>query len=260
MKLGFAEEQAPYQSGSQKARFWTEPWVGKHLYCPSCGHRQIERFPANRPAADFFCSSCAEEFELKSQKTAFGRKVLDGAYRTMLERVSASNNPNLLLLRYDLANRSVTDVAVVPKQFLVPEVLEERRPLPPTARRAGWVGCNILLSEIPAAGRIYLVRNQVEAPKESVIAQWKQTLFLRSESSDARGWLIETMKCVDAIGRPEFDLEDVYAFEARLSTLYPGNRHVRPKIRQQLQVLRDSGYLEFLGRGHYRLRGPEASR
>jgi type II restriction enzyme len=38
-----------------------------------------------------------------------------------------------------------------------------------------------------------------------------------------------------------------------LSSKYPGNRHVRPKIRQQLQVLRDSGYLEFLSKGTYRL-------
>jgi len=31
------------------------------------------------------------------------------------------------------------------------------------------------------------------------------------------------------------------------------NAHVRDKIRQQLQVLRDLGLLEFLGSGSYRL-------
>jgi type II restriction enzyme len=31
------------------------------------------------------------------------------------------------------------------------------------------------------------------------------------------------------------------------------NRHVRQKIRQQLQVLRDRGYLEFKGKGRYRV-------
>jgi hypothetical protein len=45
----------------------------------------------------------------------------------------------------------------------------------------------------------------------------------------------------------------VYAFEGALSNLYPNNRHVQQKIRQQLQVLRDRGYLEFLSRGRYRL-------
>jgi type II restriction enzyme len=32
------------------------------------------------------------------------------------------------------------------------------------------------------------------------------------------------------------------------------DNNVRPKIRQQLQVLRDRGWTEFVGRGRYRLR------
>jgi type II restriction enzyme len=87
-----------------------------------------------------------------------------------------------------------------------------------------------------------------------VLAKWKRTLFLRRESIDARGWLIEVMKSVEMIGRREFTLDDVYAFEAPLSAIYPNNNNVRPKIRQQLQVLRDNGFLEFTGRGQYRLR------
>jgi type II restriction enzyme len=61
------------------------------------------------------------------------------------------------------------------------------------------------------------------------------------------------MKSVDLIGQSEFTLADVYAQAPRLEKLYPENRNVRPKIRQQLQVLRDQGYLEFLGDGRYRL-------
>lgn len=35
---------------------------------------------------------------------------------------------------------------------------------------------------------------------------------------------------------------------------YPQNSRARPKIRQQLQVLRDLGYIEFLSRrGEYRV-------
>jgi type II restriction enzyme len=69
----------------------------------------------------------------------------------------------------------------------------------------------------------------------------------------ARGWLIEVMKCVDLIGRSEFSLADLYAQEERLHRLYPDNHNVRPKIRQQLQVLRERRYIEFLGQGRYRL-------
>ncbi len=257
MKLGFEEPQTPYSSGSQSARAWTERWVKDWTFCPNCGNPHINQFPANRPVADFICPSCAEEYELKSQKTAFGAKVLDGAFRTMCERLASANNPNLLLLNYDLAQLSVTNVFIVPKHFFVREIIEERKPLARTARRANWIGCNILLNQIPTSGKIFFVRDGKPQPKESVLSQWQRTLFLREESAEARGWLIEVMKCVESIGKKEFELADVYAFEAQLSSLYPNNRHVKQKIRQQLQFLRDRGYLDFVSPGYYRLRSQD---
>jgi type II restriction enzyme len=80
-------------------------------------------------------------------------------------------------------------------------------------------------------------------------------LFLREEPAANKGWLLDVMRCVESIGRREFQLDDVYGFEAHLSRLYPNNQNVRPKIRQQLQYLRDKGYLELLSRGNYRLTG-----
>ena len=255
MKLEFDDQvQARYTSGSQRARVLTEQWVGAQVFCPNCGSPKIRQFKHGRPVADFLCLSCNEEYELKSQKSKFGKKVLDGAFRTMCDRLAAINNPNLFLLNYDLEHRSVVSLFVVPKQFFVREIIEVRKPPAATARRAGWIGCNILLSQIPASGKIFIVRNRQPQPKELVLAQWKKTLFLRDENLEARGWLIEVMKCVELIGKPEFELNDVYAFEGRLSQLYPNNRHVKQKIRQQLQVLRDHGYLDFVSRGYYRLR------
>lgn len=253
MKLGFEEAQTPYSSGSQNARAWTERWVKDQLYCPNCGNPKINQFPANQPVADFVCPSCSEEFELKSQKTAFGTKVVDGAFRTMCDRLAASNNPNLLLLNYDLAQLSVKNAFIVPKHFFVREIIEKRKPLAATARRAGWIGCNILLGQVPPSGKIFFVRDGQPLNKATVLAEWKRTLFLRDERTEARGWLVEVMNCVESIGKGEFDLDDVYRFEPQLSQLYPDNRHVKQKIRQQLQVLRDHGYLDFAARGHYRL-------
>lgn len=90
-------------------------------------------------------------------------------------------------------------------------------------------------------------------PKGEVLDRWRSTLFLRDASLNARGWLLAVMTAVEAVGKIEFDLDDVYAHEAGLSALYPGNHNVRPKIRQRLQVLRDRGWLEFTARrGTYR--------
>ena len=116
-----------------------------------------------------------------------------------------------------------------------------------------WLGrINILLGKVPQSGRIHVVQNGLMVPRENVIDQWRQTLFLRTLPLEARGWLIEVMKCVESFGEREFEIDEIYAFEPLLARLYPGNNNVRPKIRQQLQVLRDSGYLQFVEKGHYR--------
>jgi type II restriction enzyme len=232
-------------------------WVGRNLFCPNCGAPHVRQFPGNRKVADFHCETCAEEFELKSQKRRFGARIVDGAFGTMCERLASSNNPSLILMNYDIARFGVTDLFFVPKHFFVREIIQERKPLGPTARRAGWVGCNILLKEIPESGKIYFVRDGQTARRDLVLGQWRRTLFLREQSVTARGWLIEVMRCVERIGRVTFSLDDVYAFEERLAALYPGNRNVRPKIRQQLQFLRDRGFLEFTGRGRYRMRSAD---
>jgi type II restriction enzyme len=254
MKTGFEETQITYNSGSQTARIWTERWVCEQVFCPNCGGQKISAFPNNSPVADFFCTSCNEEYELKSQKRPFGKKVLDGSFRTKCERLAANNNPNLFLLNYNFSDRRVVDFLVVPKHFFVIDIIVERKPLAATARRAGWVGSHILLDKVPESGKIFIVRSGQPEPKDSVLEKWNRTLFLRDEGLEARGWLLEVMKCVESIGKREFLLDDVYAFENRLSRLYPGNQNVRPKIRQQLQFLRDRGYLDFVSRGYYRLR------
>lgn len=255
MRTGFDEIQAEYNSGSQRARVWTETWVEREVYCINCGHPKLSKATNNSPVLDFTCAVCADQFEVKAQKKSFGTKVADGAYFTKIERLKSATNPNLMLVNYDANRKEIRDVSVVPRHFFVPDIIQRRPPLAATARRAGWVGSNILLARVPDAGRIFILRNGVEEPKADVLERWKQTLFLRRTNIEARGWLLEVMKAVDLVGRPEFYLDDVYVHEARLSAAYPNNNNVRPKIRQQLQVLRDNGYLEFVGKGHYRLRG-----
>jgi type II restriction enzyme len=254
MKLGFEESQLPYSSGTQKARAWTEAWVSAQAYCPHCGNASISQFPNNSPLADFLCKSCNEEFELKSQKGKFGAKVTDGAYKTKCERLAADNNPNLLLMNYDSNALSVVNLLIVPKHFFVKDIIEERKPLATTARRAGWIGSKIRLDRVPESGKIHIVRSGVVRPKDEVLEEWQKTLFLRNETLEARGWLLDVMKCVESLGKRDFTIDEVYAFERHLGDLYPGNQNVRPKIRQQLQYLRDRGYIEFVTRGQYRLR------
>jgi hypothetical protein len=254
MKREFDEPQSSYTSGSQSARAWTEAWVNTWAYCPHCGNAKISAFPNNSPLADFFCTCCREEFELKSQKGKFGSKVLDGEFRTKCERLAASNNPNLFLMNYDLKSLAVVNLFIVPKHFFVRDIIEERKPLAATARRAGWIGSKILLDRVPESGKIHIVQDGIIRAKELVLAEWQKTLFLRDESAKTSGWLLDVMKCIESLGRRDFTLDEVYAFERHLGDLYPGNQNVKPKIRQQLQYLRDRGFIDFVSRGNYRLR------
>ncbi len=156
MNLTFDTKLADgYKNRSQRIRVLTEHWVNQSIFCPNCGQMSIDKYPNNQPVADFSCVNCREEYELKSKQDAIGAKVLDGAYRTMLERLTSSNNPNFFLLNYSTSTLSVANFFVIPKHFFIPEMIEKRKPLAPTARRAGWIGCNILLHSIPQTGKIF---------------------------------------------------------------------------------------------------------
>jgi type II restriction enzyme len=182
--------------------------------------------------------------------------VVDGAYRTMMERLKGTGNPNLFLLHYDWRELSVRNFLVVPKYFFVPEMIEQRKPLSPTARRAGWIGCYIALQGIPQAGRIFLIKDGIVEPKEKVLAKWRSTLFLREQKDiRAKGWLLSVMKCVEKINKQTFTIDELYRFEEELKIAYPSNKYVKEKMRQKMQILRDKGYLEFVGKGSYRLTG-----
>lgn len=243
-----------YKSHSQKIRVQTEQWVEQSIFCPSCGNEQIDRFPNNSPVADFFCTGCYEEFELKSKGEPLGAKVVDGAYSTMISRLTVANNPNFFFLTYQPSSGLIENFCVVPKHFFVPAIIEKRPPLSKTSRRRGWVGCNILLNSIPLAGRIYYLKNNQLQSRDQIIHKWQKGLWLKNEADvNAKSWLLDIMRCIEKINLETFTLDQLYAFESELSQLHPQNKHVKAKIRQQLQVLRDKGYLEFTSHGTYKI-------
>ena len=61
------------------------------------------------------------------------------------------------------------------------------------------------------------------------------------------------MKIIDKLWKSEFKLDELYKFENELKYLHPNNNHIKDKIRQQLQFLRNKWYLEFLWNWNYKL-------
>ena len=143
---------AIYKSNSQNARVLTENFVAHQGFCPSCGSSLLQS-PNNSQAKDFTCSKCDEEFELKAKSSKIGKKIVNGAYDSLFNRVIGQNNLNLYALHYNKKEMVVENLLIVPRYFFVPELIEKRPPLSANARRAGWVGCNILISIVPEIGK-----------------------------------------------------------------------------------------------------------
>ncbi len=107
-------------------------------------------------------------------------------------------------------------------------------------------------------------------PPEEVRKQFRHIKPLKDIPVQMRGWTLDVLNVVRRIsevgtGRcavrtsqrdvptSTFTTADAYTFTRELEKLHPDNRHVRDKIRQQLQVLRDAGLLIHIDRGLWRL-------
>jgi type II restriction enzyme len=244
----------------------------------------------NAKASDFSCPNCGFWYQLKGQKTAIRNTITDGAYETMMEAIRSDRAPNYYFMHYDLSSWTIRNLLLVPHFAFPASAIIKRKPLAESARRAGWVGCNFALDRIPIDARIDLVKERVVLPASEVRQRFKKVKKLQELPVSLRGWTLDVLNIVRRLegrgqergarpSRPqvsasrrnpigseretrsvatgtvavpaEFKNADVYAFERELEKLHPGNRHIRDKIRQQLQVLRDQGFLVHAGRNRW---------
>jgi type II restriction enzyme len=243
-----------YKSASQRARVGTEAWGAINFFCPSCESPKLDLARRNAAALDYLCPLCRSPFQLKSQSKSFGNRILDSAYSEMKRAILEDRTPNLFILHYDLAQWAVQTVILIPHFAFALSAVERRKPLAPTARRAGWVGCNILLDKIPRDARIPVVESGSARPPSHVRLAYQRLRPLEKLGVEKRGWTLDVLNVLHTLNKSKFCLSEVYAQAGMLARLHPKNAHVREKIRQQLQVLRDLGLVEFLGAGSYRLK------
>ena len=119
LDLSLAEK---YKNNSQKIRVMSETWVASNMFCPCCGNPHIYKLDNNSPVADMQCDNCGEIFELKTKEGNLGKKINDGAYDTMIGRITSSTNPDLFVMQYT-QDYDITYLTVIPKFFFVPQIL-----------------------------------------------------------------------------------------------------------------------------------------
>ena len=191
MNLNFDQRLAKsYRSKSQIIRVLSEAWVKQNGYCPNCSKQPLTEFANGQPVADFYCAHCSEQYELKSKEAKLSHIVNDGAYKTMIERINSDDNPSFFFLTYS-KEYTVNNFLIIPKQFFTPDIIIKRKPLSATAKRAGWIGCNIDLRKVPESGKVFLVKDQQVIARESVTQQFQKTLFLRTQPIESRGWTLD---------------------------------------------------------------------
>jgi type II restriction enzyme len=239
-----------YKSNSQIARVLTENWFSKKMYCPCCLNVKINSYPNNKKGSDFFCQNCTNNFQLKSSKKPFKNKVLDGEYNTMISIVKRGKSPNFFIMNYSQEEWIIKSLSMIPKFFVNESVIEKRKPLSKNARRAGWTGCNFLLNKLPEEGKITIIKNEKFVNKKDVNRIWKKMFFLTNKKPENRSWTSDVLKIIQEQNQT-FNLKDIYKFEKYFKELHPKNNHIKAKIRQQLQILRDNKIIKFKERGFY---------
>jgi type II restriction enzyme len=242
---------AHYSSNSQRARVFSEAWVLRNGYCLACDSDNLTQTAANTRSKDFTCPKCSHGYELKSTLGAFGRRIADGAFSALTATIREGRTPSFLLLEYS-PTWEVRDLTALHHSLITQDCIEERKALGPTARRAGWIGCNIVLPKIALEGRIPIVTAGSAQEREAPRRAFARLQFLSRMPAKRRGWAASLLNLLRQLPGDRFSLSDAYLFEEHLARLYPENNNVRSKIRQQLQVLRDAGIIQFEARGQYK--------
>ena len=232
-----------FKSPAQKARCVSEAWGVENLFCPNCSSERLDATRQGFKAIDYFCPRCSSAFQLKSKSSNFGNRVLDGHYETFVSALESDQSPNLFLLHYSPLDWTVVNLMLIPNFAIPPSAIQKRKPLGPTARRAGWIGCFILLAEIPVEAQISIVSNGCSVSQSTVREAFSKVKPFRNLTLAQRGWTLDVLKIVHRLCERRFTNQDIYAYSNYLGKRHPRNKHVRDKIRQQLQFLRDKGFL-----------------
>ncbi|HYY72639.1 MAG TPA: DpnI domain-containing protein, partial [Candidatus Bathyarchaeia archaeon] len=189
-----------YKSASQRARVGTEAWGAVNFFCPACKSPYLRPAPQGTAAIDYVCPSCDSPFQLKSQSKPIGGRIVDAAYSEMKRAILEDRTPNLYVLHYDLTGWLVRTVILIPHFAFALSAVERRPPLAATARRAGWVGCNIVLDKTPVRARIPIIQEGKVRPKQAVREDYERLRPLERLQVEKRGWTLDVLRVVQSLG------------------------------------------------------------
>jgi hypothetical protein len=141
---------APLVSSAQIARITLETWASFNLYCLDCASDALDPLPNNTPVADFKCFVCERTYQLKAKDGRFGLRITGAAYEPTIDYIRRGKMPEHIFVEFDKRFNTVVFVDAIPGRLITADRIIPRKPLAATARRAGWQGCNIVISGLPS--------------------------------------------------------------------------------------------------------------
>ena len=107
------------------------------------------KLTANVPVIDHACSDCGATFQVKAKNGKMLKKdgsanIVGAEYKTTLSSLDRGKDGwSMILISYCRESNIIREVCYVPSSNINKDNIIPRNPLGPTARRAGWQGCNI---------------------------------------------------------------------------------------------------------------------
>lgn len=197
-----------YTSPSQRARVISECWFQSYSYCLACDADSLIRSAPNTIATDFKCPACGHSYELKTFRKRPSKSLIDGAYSSLISRINAGLPPTLCLLERNEA-WEINSLTAIHSSLLTPWAVQPRPPLKATAKRAGWVGCNIRLDRIPPDGEIAIIADGIEESRRETRRRFQRFLPLSNISAEQRGWTGLTLTVIRQLQKTNFSLKDL---------------------------------------------------
>ena len=143
----------------QKLGDFGEKMVVKNCHCPKCKKaKTLKRLPKNFKCADVVCDFCGYLGQVKAKNVndinEVPNQIIGAAWKPQQERMNAGIYFPLFIV---LVCESEFSIFYLSADLQMPSMFKPRKPLSPTAKRAGWQGFSYNLTEITEGAVVRLL-------------------------------------------------------------------------------------------------------
>jgi len=137
-----------------------EEYIKNNIKCIRCKNSNFVKCKTNEKSKDLICLECNQKYQIKAKcvtqkqinniilKKQF--KTIGGEYSTTINNIN--ENINYIIIIYEKTSYDIKNILYIKNEYINTECIIPRNPLSPTAKRAGWQGCNIILNNFEIIG------------------------------------------------------------------------------------------------------------